>query len=282
VIGYIADFGYKYFEHLYSPNQISRKNAGLERVCSEFDTILMSSNSVLEDYKRFFPEATAKGSVLHFIPALTVINEKSADFESVRTRYGLPERYFYTPNQFWVHKNHGAIVKALALLVSEGIDVHIVSTGLPEDPRRPEYFPELMAEVRRLGLGDRFHVLGLVPYSDAKALMLHCVGVVSASLFEGWGLSIAEAILTGKTAILSDIAVFREQQPQHAYFFAPQSEQELALRLREAWENYSPAEDLKRQAAAKERQCDLLRDYALGYEEIVTETVDRKKYCSSR
>lgn len=279
-IGYIADFSYRYFKELYTPETWTKKDVGSARVCNEFDTLLLSSHAVAADYKKFFPEASAKAAVLHFVPSQTLAIEELPELSTLVSRYGIPSKFLYTPNQFWVHKNHRAIIEALSLVASEGHDIHIVSTGLTKDVRKPEYFAELMQDVQRRGLGDRFHVLGLVRYEDAIALMRNCVGVISASLSEGWGLTVAEAKLIGKTVILSDIPVFREQSPDYGLFFNPSDPKELAHHLVSVWDAYSREEDLRRQMLAKAHGEAVLRRYARGFEDIVLETAGRRKRMS--
>jgi glycosyltransferase involved in cell wall biosynthesis len=276
-IGHIADFSYKYFRDIYSPGVWAKKDAGTARICNEHDTLLMSSEAVNADYRRFFPDARAKGVVLHFVPSISPPDRASQELGTLTQRYMIPDSYLYSPNKFWVHKNHGVIVEAIALAAARGKEIHVVFTGAKEDGRRPDYFDGLMRQVAEKGLKDRFHILGIVPYEDTVDLMRHSIGVLSASLFEGFGLSVAEARMMGKSLILSDIPVFREQAPECAFYFDPMKPGELAEIMIRVVDSYSLAEDQRRQAEADKRRLGIIRDYARGYEDIVLETVDRKK-----
>jgi glycosyltransferase involved in cell wall biosynthesis len=274
-IGHIADFGYKYFKEIYSPGVWAKMDAGTARICNEYDTLMMSSEAVNADYRRFFPDARAKGVVLHFVPSISP--RAGQELGALTQRHGIPDSYLYSPNQFWVHKNHGAIVEAIGLAAARGKEIHVVFTGAKEDGRRPDYFDGVMRQVAAKGLEDRFHILGIVPYEDTVDLMRHSIGVVSASLFEGFGLSVGEARMMGKSLILSDIPVFREQAPEYAFYFDPMKPRELAEIMIRVVDSYSLAEDQRRQAEADKRRLGIIRDYARGYEDIVLETVDRKK-----
>ena len=276
-IGFIADFNFIHFKDLYSDAAWRWKNAGTARVCDEFDTLLLHAQAVADDYRAFFPGAKAKPAVLHFIPAHLGDIRDAIPLQTLIARYKTPEKYFYAPNQFWVHKNHRVIIEAMSLLVERGHDVHVVSSGRTADDRRPEYFPDLMREVERRKLRNRFHVLGVVPYADVTAFMRHCVAVVTASLSEGWGFSVAEAILMGKSVILSDIAVFREQAPEYGVYFNPSNPQELAEHLAQAWRAYSVAIDFDRQKEAEKRRASAIAAFANEYENIVIETAFRRR-----
>ncbi len=275
-IGQLADFSYRYFSDLYPADVLATKDAGTARVCNEHDTVMMPSRAVATDYRLFFPNARAKEAPLHIIPSTPRTGEKGLELEELTRRYDVPDRFLYCPNQFWVHKNHEAIIDALALAAARGKEIHVVSTGAKGDDRRPKYFGEFMRKVEENGVADRFHVLGLIPLEHTTDLMRHCIAVVTSSLFEGWGLTVAEAKAMGKTVILSDIPVFREQDPEHAFYFDPKRPDELAEHMISVIDAYSPTTDMARQAEADNRWRDAVRDYALGYERIVLETLGRK------
>jgi glycosyltransferase involved in cell wall biosynthesis len=276
-IGKIADFSWMHFKGSYPAAAWRRKYAGAVRVCDEWDTLLLHAEAVADDYRAFFPDAKAKPAVLHCIPARLAPMSETPPLQTLVARHGMPEKYFYAPNQFWVHKNHRTIIAAMSQLVEQGHDIHVVSTGKTADDRHPDYFLDLMREVERLGLTTRFHVLGVVPYADVATFMRHCVAVVSASLAEGWGITISEAALMGKSVILSDIPVFREQAPKFGVFFDPSNPQELAEHLAQAWRTYSVIVDIERQKEAENRKAAAIAAFATGYENIVIETALRRR-----
>lgn len=272
-IGHIADFGYKHFPELYAPRAWARTDRGTARVCNEFDLLLLSSRAVEGDYRRFFPDGAARSAVLNILPS--AIPDQASTAGELAQRYGIPSRYVFSPNQFWVHKNHATIIEALAIARSMGHDVHVVCTGLPHDPRRPNHFRSLIERAERLGVRDRFHVLGVVPYRDAMDLMRHSVAVLSASLFEGWGISVTEANLLGKMLILSDIAPFREQAPARARYFDPRNAGQLARELIASAEAYSESADEDAAAAQRRRWPEMVRAYGAAYEKIVLDVAGR-------
>ena len=269
-VGIIHDFGYKYFPQYYKDSVWRKKDRGTERICSEHALILLPSRTVLDDLNKFFPNVGAKGRFLYQIPPEPP-GQTAEDLAAFRQKHALPERFFYTPNQFWMHKNHKVIVEALALLAARGEDIHVISTGATQDDREPNYFTDLMRQAEERGVKSRFHVLGLVPYSQTVTLMRDCMAVLHSSLFEGWGLSIAEARMMGKTVILTDIPVFREQAPEYALFFDPHRPEELADAMARVARAWSPEEDARRRASARGKREVAQEGYARGYEELVLE-----------
>ncbi len=135
--------------------------------------------------------------------------------------YYLPERFVYLPNQFWVHKGHRLVIEALAQLRASQPDVRVVCTGNTADHRDPMYFGELLAEVSRRGVRDNFVVLGWVPQAHIFHLMRQAVAVLQPSRFEGWSTTVEETKSVGKSMILSDIPVHREQAPAGGALLRP-------------------------------------------------------------
>ena len=72
-----------------------------------------------------------------------------------------------------------------------------------------------------------FRVLGVIPYKHVFSLIRFSQAVINPSLFEGWSTSVEESKAVGKTLILSDIPVHREQMPD-GIFFDPRNSCELA------------------------------------------------------
>ena len=114
-----------------------------------------------------------------------------------------------------------------------------------------------------------FRVLGPVPFPHLTGLMLHSVALINPSKFEGWSTTVEEAKSLGKTIILSDIPVHREQAPSLGRYFDPDDPELLSSILSEIADNYSEKVDIENQALA--RQLFPQRQMAFGqiYEAIV-------------
>jgi glycosyltransferase involved in cell wall biosynthesis len=196
--------------------------------------------------------------------------------DGVIARHGLPDRYFYLPNQFWQHKNHRLVIDALALARKQAPTMTVVSTGSPIDHRDPGHFDRLKAHVADLGLQDAFRFAGLVPSADVPQLALHSVAVVNPSHFEGWSTTVEESKSLGVPLVLSSIAVHREQAGDRALYFDPRSPDSCAAALLSAWRNEQEpaAERLKASAeSAQQRALEFARKlYEALYRAAMLET----------
>ena len=97
-----------------------------------------------------------------------------------------------------------------------------------------------------------FPLSGYIPYSHIMPLMRASTAVLNPSLFEGWSTTVEEAKALGVPLLLSDLRVHREQAPAGTRFFDPDSAEEMAAVLEEAWFSLPPGPryETERQAVA--------------------------------
>lgn len=235
-VAWIPDFQHRYLPHLFSRSARLRRALGFNAQVWSGRRVMLSSEDARKDCERFHPASRGRTSVVRFaIPREAPVDAEAA--RSAAARHGLPDHFFFMPNQFWTHKNHAVVIEALARLRTEGRDIVVAASGNPVDPRDPAHFERLRARAAELGVSDLFRPLGLIPYGDIALLMRASSALINPSLFEGWSTTVEEAKATGTPMILSDLGVHREQAPDRALFFDPGAPAELADRLRafEPW-----------------------------------------------
>ena len=237
--------------------------------------VLLSCQAMKKEFDRFYSSASSKSVALPF--AVPPPDESEIPpLEALRKTYDLPERFFYVPNQFWAHKNHELIIRALEILVKRGESVFVVSTGSTYDYRKRSYFQEIKALLDTSPAQSHFRVLGNVPRSDVLGLAKACVAMINPSFYEGWSTSVEEAKSMGKTILLSNIAVHKEQAPVRGLFFDPRNAEELAEVLLKTWTGYSVEGEAQWVASARADAIRRLRSYAAAYQDIVERTLDHR------
>ncbi len=272
-LGWIPDFQHVKLPDYFGEKALREHNDQIKRIIHNSDALLLSSRDAMSDLHRHFPEDPLPTSVLRFVSCLAA---QSGDLPSqtvLAQGYGLSRPWFHVPNQFWAHKNHGIIVEVLALLKKSGACPLVVSTGDTHDYRHPGYFPGLMEEVRKHGLEKDFLALGMVPYADVVALMRDSVAVINPSLFEGWSTSVEEAKAMGKTVILSDIAVHREQKPERGVYFDTEEPEQLAKIMMDQLSSFDESNEAYHQDRAKQVLMETRETFAKQYEEIVLSVI---------
>jgi glycosyltransferase involved in cell wall biosynthesis len=232
-IAWIPDFQHRRLPHLFSSPARWRRDLGFRAQIASGRRILLSSESAVRDFRKFYPSLAGNVSVVRFAtqPASDLL---TANPGNVIMKYGLPPKYFYLPNQFWRHKNHQVVVDALTILKKRSFDVVVAATGSTEDPREPDYFRSIMRQVEARGLGTNFRYLGMIPSDHVYALMRTSMALINPSRFEGWSTTVEEAKSFGAPMILSDIDVHREQTDGTSRYFGVDDPEALADHLSDA------------------------------------------------
>jgi glycosyltransferase involved in cell wall biosynthesis len=272
-IFWIPDVQHRRFPAFFSSFERRDRDAFFSLALRHAAAVVTSSAAARDDLVRFYGNRAERVRVLHFVSSPRVDLGKLAPLDDLRRRLDVPARYFHLPNQFWKHKNHDVVISALAEAVRVEKELVVIATGAKDDYRNPRFYDELMARVRGLGLADRFRHLGTVSYDDLMALMRHSVAVINPSLFEGWSSTVEEAKSIGKTVLLSDIDVHREQAPARGHFFAADDPAALTDLLVETWRAFDSAADDRAIAEAARALPDRVRAFGAGYQAIVVAAV---------
>lgn len=237
---WLPDFQHEHMPELFAAAELSERRARFAEVAQYADRIVLSSRDAQSDFGARFPEAMVRTVVLPF-PSCPQPSWFAAQPADTLARYHLPTQFLLVCNQFWRHKNHLQLWRALAELGREGLRPPVVLTGHTHDYRHPRYFDELLAAANQAGIAAQLHFLGVVPRIDQVQLMRAAVAMVQPSRFEGWSTVVEDARALGCPIALSDLAVHREQAPPAAHYFALDDVGALADALRTAWDRRGDA-----------------------------------------
>lgn len=227
-IAWIPDLQHQRLKHYFSFFAFWKREIGFRMQVYSGRHIMLSSEDAKSDFQHFY---TIQPSRLHVVRFAVPIRSVTFDLNGLLAKYELPEIFFYLPNQFWRHKNHECVIRALASANQKGYAITVAVSGNTKDPRDPNYFPDLVNLAKSLGVSDQFKILGLIPYEDVQALMRSCVAMLNPSKFEGWSTTVEEAKALGVNMLLSDINVHREQAGALALYFDVDDKDKLATLL---------------------------------------------------
>ncbi|HEY5412110.1 MAG TPA: glycosyltransferase family 1 protein [Caulobacteraceae bacterium] len=215
-VQWVPDFQEHRFPEHFPPEELTARIERNDRWFARHRHVMVSSQDVAEDLARHYGRYANRVHVVRFASFMPP-GAVPAEAAGLRRRHGLPDRYFLCANQFWRHKNHALVLRALA---EAGPSVPpVVFTGREEDYRDAEHGPSVRRLAVELGLGERARFLGFIPRADQLGLMGGAVAVIQPSLCEGWSTSIEDAKALGRPVLASDIAVHREQLGDQADLF---------------------------------------------------------------
>ncbi|MBK6525543.1 MAG: glycosyltransferase [Crocinitomicaceae bacterium] len=183
----------------------------------------------MNQFNKFYPGTKINSYVYSFVSAvdLSAIDETIPD-----KKFNIKKKYFVVSNQFWKHKNHLVVVRALAHLKSTGaIDFNIVFTGKQMDAVNQDYFLSVIDAVEKSNLSNDVHFLGFLDRNDQLSLMAGSMGVIQPSTFEGWSTVIEDAKSLNKQVFASAIDIHIEQLGEDGYFFKEHDFEDLAKLL---------------------------------------------------
>jgi glycosyltransferase involved in cell wall biosynthesis len=268
------------FQHLHLPDFIGREEVELRnRVflqrMQKADRIILSSKNAFEDLQSFAPKYVDKADVLNFVSQIDehVYDIKQEEADEILNRYNVGRKYFFLPNQFWKHKNHIVVFKAVNLLKKQGVSIQLVCTGNLHK-RDTVFFENINQFIRDNDLTGEIKQLGLIKYNDLQCLMRYAISVINPSLFEGWSSTVEECKSLGKNMIISDIGVHREQAPPEALFFDPRNETLLSEILLSKWNTSTGGPDYDLETRARESLAKRTIIMALDYEMIIKKTIE--------
>jgi len=132
-----------------------------------------------------------------------------------------PESFLLYPANLWPHKNHAALLAALAQLGDA--ELHLVLAGEPYGR-----LAALTARARRLGLVSRVHHVGHVEAAVLAALYRRARAVIFPSLHEGFGLPPLEAMACGCPVATSAAGALGDLPADAALRFDPATTASIA------------------------------------------------------
>ena len=165
---------------------------------------------------------------------------------AVRAKYRLPDAFLVYPAHGWPHKNHGRLFEALAYVRDRCGDCpDLVLSGGARHPA------EWTDSLSRLGIEGRVHILGRLPVEDMRALYTLACALVFPSLFEGFGLPVAEAMRFGCPVLCSNTTSLPEVAGKAACYFDPESVEDVARQIQRVWQDEDLRSELRE--AGRER-----------------------------
>ena len=189
--------------------------------------IIADSEIGKEDIVNFYHINIDKIFVFQLLPP-TYLNNKIAlnELNNVKSKYNLPDTYIFYPANFWPHKNHQLIIKAIAMLKGKNILIHAVFVGSKMD--KWGGFKKAMDLARDLNVINQVHYLGYVENEEMSALYKLAIGLVMPTFFGPSNIPYLEAFYLDCPVITSNMRGIREQVKDAAILVDPKSPEELA------------------------------------------------------
>jgi len=210
VSAWYPDLQHKFYPEYFSKRNLFTRELRAKFVLRNAAHLVLSSNNVYSHFKQHYN--IRKDLKIHILRFTSIIDvSKLPSFELISEKYSISEPYFIVSNQFWKHKDHLTVFKAIHLLKKRNITCKFIFTGNMEDKRDCGYIDGLKKYIIESNISDYTCFVGLLKREEQLCLMKNSLAVVQPSLFEGWSTVIEDAKALGCQVIASDLPVHLEQ-----------------------------------------------------------------------
>lgn len=269
-INWIPDFQHIYLPDFFPEKEIKKRNNQFRNLAKKSDIVLLSSYNAQKDYNNFTQHKQDNSAVLQFTVKVNgnLLENHEAYEQNILNKHSISTPYFYLPNQFWAHKNHITVLKAIYNLKKNGHNITLVCSGSITDYRNKEHINEINAYIALNNLSSIF-LLGIIDHDDVIVLMKRSLAVINPSKFEGWSTTVEECKTLEKLIILSDINVHKEQNPKHVIYFNADDYKHLSEIMLKLWEAKTEATPHVDTEYLTKRNEDNIKDFAKTYQQII-------------
>lgn len=225
------DLQHVHLPEFFSAQEVQRREVSYRRLCEQAAMVAVASRWVREDVVTHYGLPEDRVVVVPLAPPAVASPEPSARERSLfAAEMGLPDRFIFYPAQTWPHKNHIALLEAMAILRDEGLPLSLVCSG-----QLTEHQPMIAAQADRLGLTGSIRWLGFVPSGQLRCLYSLAWAVIVPTLFEAASFPIWEAFRARVPVACSNVTSLPEQVGDAAVIFDPREPDQIAQAIRRVW-----------------------------------------------
>jgi glycosyltransferase involved in cell wall biosynthesis len=197
----VHDLNFLYYPQFLTNESRRYYNWQIERAVQIADHVLADSHATRLDLIKLLNVPEEKITVVWLAPnAMAYRVLKPAEIAAARQRLQLPDRFILFAGTLEPRKNVAGLLRAYRLLIEH--DRH--SPDLVLAGSRGWLFDETHALIDELRIRDRVHWIDSLPDSDLAALYNAAAVFVLPSYYEGFGLTVLEAMACGAPCIISD------------------------------------------------------------------------------
>ncbi|HVI81396.1 MAG TPA: glycosyltransferase family 1 protein [Chthoniobacterales bacterium] len=211
--------------------------------------VIVGTEAGRQEVQRFYSVPDAKIRILpHPTPSFAL--DESAATPADLAKFKLPPDYVFYPAQFWSHKNHAAILRAVAHLKKiDNLRLPVVFTGSDQGNER-----NVRDLVDQLELHDQVFFLGHVSRQELRALYQSALCLCYVSFFGPENLPPLEAFGLGCPVIAADVPGASEQLGNAAIRVNPSNDLEIAKALKILSQDKTKRDELIRRGKERARR----------------------------
>lgn len=164
-----------------------------------------------------------------------VKNISLLEAKRILKKYNLPARFIFYPAQFWLHKNHQNLIRALSVLKKQNIIIPLVLIGSKRETW--DEFNKVTNLIKEKNLEKQVYYLGYVDNKEISALYKLALSMVMPTFLPTATFPVTEAWQMNCPVLYSNIRGCKDQAGDAALLLNPSNPKDIADKIRMIWEN---------------------------------------------
>ena len=201
-----------------------------KKAAEQADLIIAISEQTKRDMIKFLKVPESKIRVVYQGCHQSFKEMQSSEFlNSVKEKFGLPEKFILNVGTIEERKNLLNIVKAIT-----GTDIPLVVIG-----KKTKYFNKVEKFIKKNKLQNQIVFLENVSMEELAAIYKLAEIFVYPSVFEGFGIPVIEALFSGTAVITSNLSSLPEAGGKDSLYINPNNIDDLKSKILFLWNNES-------------------------------------------
>jgi len=212
------------------------------------DKIIAVSEFTRNEIIKFYKIAPEKVAVAYNAVGDNFVNADLSPekLEEVRRKYNLPEKFILYLGTMQPRKNLPVLIGAFGKIRQQFSSVKLVLAGR----KGHNYDKKIDETIKENSLENEIIFPGFIDEKDKPVVYKLAEIFCFPSLYEGFGIPVLEAMISGVPIIASDIPPHKEIARESVLYFNPENYDDLARKLAQLLEN----EDLRNDLILKEKE----------------------------
>lgn len=226
LVSIIYDLQYHYYPQFFSDAEARGRDQTFQLAAKRSARLACISDFVRQTVLEYGGLPPEKVRTVHICLPERLSEPSDAAVAAELDRLGLTRHnYLIFPANFWPHKNHAVLLTAFGLFAKAHPEsaLKLVFTGADTG-----LAPELRQAAQSMGLAGRVLFTGYVSDEDLAALTTGALALIFPSLFEGYGMPVAEAMHLGVPVLCSNVTSLPEVGGDAVLYFDPRKPEDVA------------------------------------------------------
>jgi hypothetical protein len=235
VISIIYDLQHKDLPFMFSDGEIASRDVNYSNAINFSTKVITISNFSKQRILHYYSINDESIKVIHLPPQVTKNNDslkikfKGSSWNLKIDKVIKKNQFFFIPGNFWNHKNQKTLLVAINMFLRVKPKFFFIFSGKLMSSFQKKEFDTFL---RFNNLSKKVFILDYIDSYSIKYFYSQCLAVISASLYEGFGMVLEEANAFRKIIICSDIEAHKEIcDPNASIFFNPRNPKDIFEKL---------------------------------------------------